>query len=274
MKLTYLGTAAAEGFPAVFCNCEYCNEARRLKGKNLRTRHQALINDDLLIDLPADTYHHFLQNDIEGDKIPNLLISHTHGDHFYPAELYMHGGCFAHRRRANLLRVWGGKAVETTYRHALGEDCEHLAFSRLIPFTPTAVGSYTVTPLPARHAEGTDALFFLIEEKGKRLLYAHDTGYFYDEVFDYFKEHALRFDAVSFDCTNVDIAISDKGSHMGIPNILRARERLEALGCIDEGTVQVINHFSHNANPLHHVLEERVKDLGLLVSYDGMVVEL
>ena len=23
MKLTYLGTAAAEGFPAVFCNCEY-----------------------------------------------------------------------------------------------------------------------------------------------------------------------------------------------------------------------------------------------------------
>ena len=27
MKLTYLGTAAAEGFPAVFCNCEHCREA-------------------------------------------------------------------------------------------------------------------------------------------------------------------------------------------------------------------------------------------------------
>ena len=25
MKLTYFGTAAAEGFPAVFCNCDYCN---------------------------------------------------------------------------------------------------------------------------------------------------------------------------------------------------------------------------------------------------------
>ena len=50
MRLTYLGTAAAEGFPAIFCNCEYCNEARRLGGKNIRTRSQALVNDDLLID--------------------------------------------------------------------------------------------------------------------------------------------------------------------------------------------------------------------------------
>lgn len=28
MKFTFLGTAAAEGFPAVFCNCKYCKEAR------------------------------------------------------------------------------------------------------------------------------------------------------------------------------------------------------------------------------------------------------
>ena len=27
MKITFLGTAAAEGFPAIFCNCEHCREA-------------------------------------------------------------------------------------------------------------------------------------------------------------------------------------------------------------------------------------------------------
>ena len=69
MKLKYLGTAAAEAFPAVFCNCKYCNEARELGGKNIRTRSQAMINDDLLIDFPADTYAHFLQNGIDGEKI-------------------------------------------------------------------------------------------------------------------------------------------------------------------------------------------------------------
>src|SRR5699024_7123072 len=51
MKLTYLGTAAAEGFPALFCNCPACREAARLGGRNIRTRSQALINRDLLLDL-------------------------------------------------------------------------------------------------------------------------------------------------------------------------------------------------------------------------------
>ena len=73
MKLTYLGTAAAEGFPAIFCNCEFCKEARKLKGKNIRTRSQSIINDDLLIDFPADSYMHFLQQDIEADKIKYLV---------------------------------------------------------------------------------------------------------------------------------------------------------------------------------------------------------
>ncbi len=29
MKLQYLGTAAAEGIPALFCNCPVCTAARR-----------------------------------------------------------------------------------------------------------------------------------------------------------------------------------------------------------------------------------------------------
>ena len=49
MKIKYLGTAAAEAFPAIFCNCKYCEEARELGGKNIRTRSQSLVNDDLLI---------------------------------------------------------------------------------------------------------------------------------------------------------------------------------------------------------------------------------
>ena len=47
MQFQYLGTAAAEGWPAVFCRCKYCLEAQRLGGKNIRTRSQAIVNDDL-----------------------------------------------------------------------------------------------------------------------------------------------------------------------------------------------------------------------------------
>ena len=33
MKLQYLGTAAAEGWPALFCNCSACIKAKELGGK-------------------------------------------------------------------------------------------------------------------------------------------------------------------------------------------------------------------------------------------------
>ena len=32
MKIQYLGTAAAEGLPALFCGCEICQNARKTKG--------------------------------------------------------------------------------------------------------------------------------------------------------------------------------------------------------------------------------------------------
>ena len=61
MKLQFLGTAAAEGIPGIFCQCAVCQEARRKGGRFIRTRSQALIDDRLLIDLNADTYLHTLR---------------------------------------------------------------------------------------------------------------------------------------------------------------------------------------------------------------------
>ena len=105
MRLKYLGTAAAEGFPAIFCNCKYCNEARVLGGKNIRTRSQSLINSDLLIDLPADTYHHILENGIRADEIKYLLITHGHADHLYARELGRRRRPFAHNMSCPRLKM-------------------------------------------------------------------------------------------------------------------------------------------------------------------------
>lgn len=272
MKLTFLGTAAAEGMPAVFCNCPYCNEARRLGGRNIRTRSQALINEDLLIDLPADTYSHFLQNGILGHKIRDLLITHSHSDHFYPKELAMRHGPYAHAMEAPVLKVHCGQGTFEKLRKEFPEKWGFEA-ELLTPFVPASVGAYTVTALPARHFPGDGAVFYIIRGE-KTVLYAHDTGYFYEEVFDYIEKNGIRFDLATFDCTNVDIPIGDDGTHMGIDNLLRVAQRLEKMGAVDEKTVKIINHFSHNGNPLHHVLEARMEGTGFLVSYDGMTVEV
>ena len=73
MKIKYLGTAAYEGIPSLFCECETCKKARAFKGKNIRTRSQALINDDLLIDFPPDTLVHANTYGIDFQRIHHYL---------------------------------------------------------------------------------------------------------------------------------------------------------------------------------------------------------
>ena len=53
MKLKYLGTAAAEGYPAMFCDCENCRKAWIEKGRNIRRRSQAITDSELPIDFPG-----------------------------------------------------------------------------------------------------------------------------------------------------------------------------------------------------------------------------
>ena len=60
---------------------------------------------------------------------------------------------------------------------------------------------------------------------------------------------------------------------MGLPNIRRVDAKLAEMGAVDKDTKRVINHFSHNARPIQSVLEEKVKDDGYLVAYDGWQVE-
>lgn len=269
MKLTYLGTAAAEGFPAVFCNCQYCAEARKLRGKNIRTRSQSLIDDDLLIDLPADTYSHFLTNGIEGDKIKYLLITHSHSDHFYPEELFMRSGAFAHDMRAPSLQVFCSEQVYKKFE----KIPQNVEFTVLKALETVEFGDYRVTALPARHLPSEDAFIYVIE-KDKTILYAHDTGYFYDEVFDFIETNRLVFDMISLDCTNVDIPISDTGGHMGFQNIERLLTKLYEMGAINGSTKKYVNHFSHNANPIQSVLEEKAARLDCLVAFDGCSVTI
>lgn len=69
-------------------------------------------------------------------------------------------------------------------------------------FETFTAGEYRVTPLPADHCYTERALIYLVEKGDKALLYAHDTGYFLDGVWDYLAARKdLRLGLVSLDCT-------------------------------------------------------------------------
>lgn len=271
MKLTFLGTSSCEGFPALFCNCDGCKTARQLGGINVRTRSQSLIGDDLLIDFPADTLSHLQRHGVEGHKIKYVFFTHSHADHLYVPDLFYRARPNARNMEAEILHVYCTKGVYE--KIAARGTPKTVEIHRIAPFDTVELDGYLVTALPARHAEGDEAVIYLIRGD-KTILYAHDTGYFLDEVFDYLKENSVVPDLVTYDCAYVDAPVADTGSHMGIENVRRVMARLKELGVVTENTQQFINHFSHNRAPLQATLEAMVAKDSLRVAYDGCTVEL
>lgn len=280
MKLTYLGTAAAEGWPAPFCTCPACRQARALGGKNIRTRSQAMVNDDLLLDLCPDTYTHTLQQGRDFSGIRYLLVTHSHTDHFYPVELTLRGADYGHAPDAPTLNIYCNQAVKDYFYKAAAHELEPevaagLKFHILKAFETVEAGPYRVTPLPARHMNPEDeAYIYLVEQGEKRLLYAHDTGRFFPEVWAFLADQPKPLDLVSLDCTTGPHENGPRGGHMGIPDNILIRQRLLEFGMADDRTKFILNHFSHNGGLLYDQLAEYAGPYGMTPSFDGMEVEL
>ena len=84
MKIQYLGTAAAEGIPAMFCMCPCCQRIRshyETNPKDVRMRTSALIDDTLQIDFGPDAFQQMLKYQLDYANLRSVLITHSHDDH-------------------------------------------------------------------------------------------------------------------------------------------------------------------------------------------------
>lgn len=278
MKLTYYGTAAAEAMPALFCYCEHCERARKAGGKNIRTRSQALVNNDLLIDLPADTYMHVIDYGLDLRSIEHILITHSHEDHLYPLELGNVRPPFAHRLPdADPINVYLSEASSAALLPALVQSrCLNNGYVNvhvLKAFEPQQIKNYTVTPLKANHDSRLDPMIFIISDGEKTMLYGNDTGWFPAETWDYLKNSGVRFDYVSLDCTCTCDVCDEPDGHMNLGACKHTKERMTEIGCADENTVFCLHHFSHNGSYTYDELVPVAAEMGFLVSYDSMATE-
>jgi phosphoribosyl 1,2-cyclic phosphate phosphodiesterase len=275
MKITYYGTAAGEGWPCVFCECGLCNEARRLGGKNIRTRSQSLINDDLLLDFPPDNMLHANVYGLDFRKVDYLFVTHDHSDHFYAPDLELLREPYTHGRKKGL-RVYGpenvGRKIDLLVPPARDND-PRFVYERAIPFKAISVGDYEVTPLLAKHDRTQECLIYLVRsvKEDKTVLYCHDTGSFPKETFDFIVNYPHRLNLVSLDCTQGEQ--KDGDYHMGFVDACAEKERLQKAGICAPDCLFVLNHFSHNGRILHGRLTEMAKEKDMLVSYDGLEIE-
>ena len=287
MIITYLGTGAAEGIPALFCNCFLCQKAKALGGKNIRSRSQALINDDLLIDFGPDAFWHMCRYGLDLAKVRTLLITHAHEDHYTPSELcyrkkpfaYLSGDKEADNYNFPTLDIWMSQGsfeyegVRFLHRQELADGKAPMTYHTAKAFEPFTAGRYTVTPLTANHAPGFEALIYIISDGQSAMLYGHDTGLFPEETVEYLSRVKPRLDLVSLDCTGMASGHnSGGGMHMNLERNLITREVLNICSCTDGTTVWCCNHFSHNGKSTHEELVDIMGKENFLVAYDGMEI--
>jgi len=273
MKIQFLGTAAAEGIPGLFCNCENCIKSRAAGNRAFRTRSQALIDDTLLIDFPADTYMHTLAYNIDMANIRHCLITHNHQDHLYPEDIRMLNPRFCKMPDDYHLTFYGTEQVEESIRTMLAPNSALqgvCGVTKIHPFAGISIGAYMITPLPAIHDPSSGPVFYQISDRRKTVLYAHDTHYFHDSIWEFWAKEKPYFSLVSLDCTNACLPLRYIG-HMGLAENIQVRNRMLKEGYADERTVFICNHFSHNGtNVVYDDFVPIALREGFLTSYDGM----
>ncbi len=273
MKLKYLGTAAAEGIPGMFCNCRVCRNALKIRGKEIKTRSQALLDDKLLIDFPADTYMHILNHGLDLRNIHNVIITHSHSDHFYPNDFWCRFEGIAYDIVEEPLNIYVTEAGYNKALRQLGEDMNEtrVKFHKIAPFEPFDVEDYHIIPLAADHDSTSNPVIYIIEKGGKSLLYAHDTGIFPDSTWDYLEKYNKKFELISLDCTGV-AQKNWRRSHLCLNTDKEVYDRLTEIGVCDKNTIVYVNHFSHNGMLTHKELVVEAEKYGFLVTYDSLEV--
>lgn len=269
MEILICGTAAAEAWPAVFCHCDACDEARRRGGKNIRSRTGYMVGETIRIDYGPDATSHSLKYDLAYEKLRHLLVSHTHWDHWVPEELLYRKPGFSQIPETEVLTIYGNDKVFARADAVLKGEWERhrLRFVPVTLFEPIPLEhDLTATPLRAAHDPTEACVNWLLTHNGRTFLQAHDTGWWSGETWEFLRGQKL--DALVMDTTHG--SIENERGHMGCEAVHRAKLKLEEQGSISEETRFIATHFSHNGRWLHEDLEAFFGPRGIEVAYDGM----
>ena len=267
MRLLFLGTAAAEAYPAAFCDCDNCERARRNRGRDLRHRSSLLVDDDLLIDLGPDVVSAALAHGLRLHRLRTVLITHAHADHFDPDVLRWRKPGFRARAPAPLT-IYGPPPVLHTIEALEDLDQLDVTAQAVGPDEAFAVHAAQVWTFAARH--GSEApLLYAVERGGNKFLYACDTGASAEEVWSALADH--RFDAIIMEET---MGLSRSQLHTNIEEIAAHRARALKEGILAPAGRFIATHFSHGANPGYDELLALLGAQSVEVAYDGMEVML
>lgn len=285
--MKFLGTGAGEGIPDPFCSCRICENARLVRGKEIRTRSSFMLDDETVIDLGADYLTQSAFYSVPFTKLKNVLFTHMHDDHInytfiwerfvkrssedFPLNIYIVGEAEDYFNDFYFSsRLTSGSNIFA--------NMKNVTITRLEFEETYSIGRYFITPLKGNHFTvfEKNAANYLIEKDGKSLYYAVDSGWFLPETVEALSDRHLTF--FIGECTiPAENRNKESDSHMDITLCLKNLDRLYALRAIDENTSIYLTHIAPDGMT-HAELSDFMEHIGkpykVNVAYDNLELEL
>ena len=283
MRLTFLGTAASEGYPDAFCGCVNCERARELGGPSLRKRSAALLDGVLLLDLGPDVMAAALMHGISLASVRYCLLTHEHADHLDASHLSSRSpGCgVVDAPRLDLVATTRAlrKAAESLSPRMPADglldpgvqERLNLSVRPIEPGQTMCAGPYRITAIPATHdLENITPLLYVIERDGRALLYATDTGPLPEEAWTVLRDWGGRFHAVALDHT---FGLQERATgHHNADQFVETVDRLRNEERLENACRVFAHQLRHHTHPHQDALAVYANRRGYEVAYDGLTV--
>ena len=280
MKITVLGSGGF-GYPLAFCDCEYCAEARKLKGKNIRKRASILINDEMLVDLTPDAQTSMNMYDKDMSKVDYLLQTHTHLDHFDLNLFITLDYKYAIKKENKLNLVCSKLCLDDIQQKLLMYEKMNLFDAEYLKKIKLATNvlnhgesldfeKYQIKAIHCLHHKEIGTQNYLIKSEGKTLLYATDTPPITEQAIN-------ELAGEKIDCIFLDesFGVNDyMFAHLNIKGFCEYVDTLKKNNLVAENCKIYATHLTHDGNPLHDELQKIFDEYGYFVAYDGMEIEI
>jgi len=250
-----LGTGAAD------------HDWKRLGDPGVRGSASTLLDGHVLIDCGTTGYANLTRFDVAPSALTDLLITHSHGDHFSPSEIRKLLDARGPDQKP--LGVWASpQALAALERAVLGRFSGH----PLVAGTTFDLGRLHVTALPANHLLGDpaeQALHFLAETPDGTLLYALDGAWMLKQARQLIGKR--RLDLIVWDATVAKSGDFRAFEHNDLDMIGLMMASLTTTGAVDSRTVCVLDHIARTLWPADLRDAERLAtDRGWVLAADGM----
>lgn len=275
MKITFLGTAAADQIPSPYCDCPRCTHARKYRGKDVRKRCCYLINDDLLVDIGPDLLVACSMHDVHLMNVKHTLVTHSHRDHFDAASIVVRKQGFPGREKLPEMDFIAPPSVMTLLSQT-GVSDSSMGIRRIpvLPFDQVNLPSYQIKAIKATHFPAVgDAVNFIIDDGVSKVLIASDTAVYKDEVWPHLEN--LQLDQLIIECTVGTNTTFKAGQtrHLSIDGVQYMINKLREINAICDKTSICATHFTHKHCPSHDELSKILGEFGVECAYDGLILD-